>query len=310
MDPFTIAALIGGVGSGLGSLFGGINQSNAINANNAAALQQVADSKKGSIDARGNRVVWDDKLGWVSSYGPTDQMLEDYFVSQEFPERAAQFQRTARASRGEADIANALMDEFRRLNRGSDKEIEDLLYAAASRGIADNTRAAMEPAAMAMLRTGNQGGGNKLLEAIAREGQEALGTAGINAKLQALDYSENKFNQQRAATTDLYSTYANRARADFSPTASPSTGASTLMSQFAGRPTTAQIEADTGLADAFGGIGAAAGGIANAFGTQQQNNRTNALLETFLSSGGMGGMGNGGVLAGINERTRSKGGVF
>lgn len=310
MDPFTIAALISGVGGGLGSLLGGINQSNATNFNNAQALQAAADAKKGSVDARGNRVVWDDKLGWVSTYGPTDQMLEDYFVTQEFPERSAQFKRTAQASRGEADIANALMDEFRRLDRGNPADIENLLFTAASRGINENTRESMEPAAMAMLRTGNQGGGNKLLEAIAREGQEALGTAGINAKLQALQYNDTKFNQDRAATTDLYSTYANRARADFSPTASPSSGAATLMSQFGNKPTTANIEADTGLADAFGGIGAAAGGIANAFGVQQQNNRTNALLESFLSAGGMGGMNNGGVLAGINERTRNKGSVF
>lgn len=310
MDPFTIAALISGIGGGIGSIWGGINQSNATQFNNQQALQEAADAKKGSVDARGNRVVWDDELGWVSSYGPTDQMLEDYFVTQEFPERAGQFQRTARASRGEDDIANALMDEFRRTERGNPADIENMLYAAASRGIGENTREAMEPAAMAMLRTGNQGGGNKLLEAIAREGQEALGTAGINAKLQSLDYTDNKYDQDRAATTDLYSTYANRARADFSPTASPSSGANTLMSQFGNKPTTAMIEADTGLADAFGGVGAAAGGIANAFGTQQQNNRTNALLETFLSSGGLGGMGNGGVLASVSERARNKGSVF
>lgn len=308
MDPFTIAGLIGGGLSGLGALFGGSSESKAIRANNAFQREAYEDAKKGATDARGTRTYFDEELGWITEYGPTDQYLEDYRMSTELPALQRQFLESARMSGEQFSTADALLDEFRRIERQDPAQIEQLLLAAASEGIGEGTRDATETAMRSILRTGSTGGSN-ILRDIAQGGQEALSKAGIQAKLQALDYADSKYKADRADTTNLFNSFLSGGRASLHPTTSANTSPTVgvVGSDQAAVP---RIQADTGMANALGGVGAAIGGIGNIFGAQQQRQQTNDLLASFLNAGGGFNMGTGGIFGSVNDRMRNTGSSF
>lgn len=308
MDPFTIAALISGAGGALSSIFGGMAQSQQTQLQNALLAQQLADSKLGSTDARGNRTYFKEGEGWLTEYGPIDRELEAYFLNRELPARQSQFQRADIASRNENAQAAALLDEFRRIEKIDPAELEQLLFSKASQGIGENTQNANNVLMRNILRTGATNNG-KMVEQINKGANDSLATARINSKLQALDYSENKFNNDRSNSSSLYNVFANRARQGLDATTGATTPATTsvvgsnLGAYNAG-------EADTGLANALGGVASSIGGAFNSFGASQQNNKTNALLEAFLTGGGQLNLGGGGIFGSVADRSRTQNGAF
>lgn len=307
MDPLTLSALITGGGSLLSSLFGGSSESKAANQQNALNAQQLKDQKLGSIDARGNRTRFVEGKGWVTTYGPTDKMLEDYFLSQELPAKQDQFRRADIASRAEDDTATNLLGQFNRVEKENPNDIYKLLYAAASEGIGENTSEAMSTAMRSALRSGSSNSAN-IAGKINEAGTKALASAGLQAKLQALDYSDNKYNDERQGTSSLYNLFANRARSDLAAT----TGASsTPTTSSVGSQSYAPVVADNGMANAIGGATSAIGGALNTIGANNQNAQTNALLQQFLASGAGGtSLGAGGILGTVADRTKNAGSVF
>lgn len=317
MDPFTIAALVGGAGSVLSSIFGGAaeheaNQTNRKIAeqNYQLALQQYKDQLLGGIDAQGNRTHFIDGVGWVTNYGPGSQAAYDYYLSHELPALQSQFQRNDVANRAQSDEANALLDQFQRIQRGNPADYERMLYAAASRGIGEATNDSLEVTMRNALRSGASNSAN-IAGNIAKEGQKALGDAALNAKLQALDYTDSKYATERGNTANLYNAFADRARQQLNSASNPGTPASSGLVSNPTAPQQAGVQADTGMANAFGGIGSSLSGIANAFGAQQQQAKTNALLEQYLSQGGNFSTSNGGIFSSVADRSRNNtGGVF
>lgn len=307
MDPLAIASLITGGGSLLSSIFGGLSEHEANQLNRQLMEQDRRDAKLGATDARGTRTYFKEGVGWVTEYGPTDQMLEDYFLNMELPERQDQFLRASQASRREDDTANALLDEFGRIERANPNDIENMLYAAASRGIAENTGEAMEVATRSAMRRGYTNL-DRLMESITESGNEALADAAVNSKLQALDFVNNQFDSQRSNTTNLYNSFAGRARADLAPTTGPAT--SSTVGVVGSQPVGQQVQPDNGFANAIGGGTAALGGIFGNIGANQRQNETNELLRSFLSGYGGGSIADGGIFGDISSRARDRGGVF
>jgi hypothetical protein len=296
----TIAALISGGGGILSSIFGGMSESQQANQQNALNAQQLADQKLGSTDARGNSTKFVPGKGWVTSYGPTDQMLEDYFLAQELPARQDQFQRADTASRAEDVTAKNLLSQFNSVQREYPNDIYKMLYAAASNGIGENTSEAMSTALRSALRSGTSNVG-KITEGINKAGSDALATAGLNAKLQALDYADNKYASDRGDTSSLYNLFASRARGDLAPT----TGAGgTTTTSSVGSQQYSPAVADNGLANALGGAASALSGTANTLAANSQNSQTNALLKSFLEGSGMGSIATGGIGGSVSDRTK------
>lgn len=307
MDPFTLAAIIGGGSGILSSIFGGMSESQNAALARAMQEQERADAKLGQTDARGNRTRFVEGKGWVTEFGPTDAALEAYFLNQELPARQDQFRRADQSSRREFDQSNALLDEFQRIQREDPAAIEDLLFSSASRGIGENTQNSLETAMRSIMRSGSTSGG-KVTGRIQEAANKGLADAAIDSKLKSLDYVDNKFNTERGNTSSLYNLFANRARADLMPTTSANTPSTT--SSVGSNSGLYQAVEDNGLANALGGIGSALSGSLNTLGSQQQNASTNALLQSFISGGGQMPFSSGGIFGSIADRSKARGSVF
>lgn len=298
MDPFSIAALISAGGGALSSIFGGISESQNTKAANKLAAQATADQKLGAIDARGNRTRFVDGQGWVTTYGPTDKALEQYFLNTELPALQDQFRRADLASRNEDVTANSLLQEFNRIQKGNTSDVENLLFTAGSRGVNEGADKALEVAMRSALRSGSSNAGN-----IAREintGRlNALKDVGVDSKLQALDYVTNSYANERNNVANLYNAFADQARSSLSATTS---AGSTPTSSVVGSQSYTPPQADNGLANALGGIATSVSGGLNSYSANQQNAQTNQLLQAFLSNGG--GSGVSSYVASANERAK------
>lgn len=308
MDPISLALLVSGIGGGLSSIFGGISESQRAAQANALQQQQLADTKLGSTDARGNRTRFIEGVGWVTEYGPTDRALEDYFLNTELPLRQDQFLRADRSSRAEDQTANALLDEFRRIERVDPTEIEQLLFSQASKAVGENSSRANDIIMRNILRTGATNNG-RALENVAKSANSALADAAISSKLKALDFADSKYNTDRGNTSSLYNLFANRANQSLDPTTAATAPSTTGVVGSNSGMYQAPV-ADNGLANAIGGISSAASGALNSYNAYNQNNQTNALLQAFLSGGGGFNLNSGGIFGSINERSRAGTGAF
>lgn len=308
MDPFSIAALISGAGGALSSIFGGISESQQTALQNQLLEQQLADSKLGQTDARGNRTYFKNGVGWVTEYGPTDRALEAYFLNRELPARQQQFQRADIASRNESAQADALLREFQRTERMDPAEIEDLLFSKAAGAIGRNTQDANNTLMRNILRTGATNNG-AMSEKINRAANDSLASAAIDSKLQSLDYVDNKFANDRNTSSSLYNLFANRSRQTLDATTGASTP-STTGSVGSNIGLYSAGAANNGLANALGGAASSISGALNSYGASQQNANTNRLLEQFMTVGGQTSLSNGGVFGSVAERSRNMNGAF
>lgn len=343
MDPLTIAML---GGTALSSIFGGMAESSAnktnwaINERNLRARNRereegirYADKIRteqhlGGTNAAGDRSYFKPGVGWVTELGSKSQGLQDYFYGTELPERRSQFMRGAQRSRQEDDQANRLLDEFQNIERDNPADIEAMLYEASTRGIGENTNDALESALRQAIRAGSSNTGD-IAAKINSAGAKQRGYAAKDAKLQSMDYVDDRFNSRRGSTSQLYNMFASRAGQDIGSSLDPSqneAGANALLGQFAGMSGQGNsiganaiaksggsldyIEPDMGLANALGGVSASLGAGADNMNGTAQRNATNKLLQDYVTSGGQLNLSYGGIMEPISSRITKTGGIF
>lgn len=283
----------------------------------------------GSTNAAGDSTHFVKGKGWVTDLGPLTQDIQDNFYSNELPAREAAFNRNDERSRQENDVANALLNEFRRVQKVDPTDTENQLFAAATRGIGENTRDVAETAARAGLRSGSSNTG-KMLGDIFKQGAAARSNAAMDAKLQAGDYANQQYQSQRSNLGQLYQLFAGRAGQDLGLSIDPNVsagGANDLMSQASqlsanssGQLVNATgkqggsydyIEPNMGPANALGAVGASLTGLGDRLGGQSQQSSMQDMLMKYMTAGGQLDPNRGALFGAISDRVRtSGGGVF
>lgn len=346
MDPITLSLLIGGGLQGLSSVFGAFAQNDANQTNFAInqlnrrdrnrerqeamrfAEQIMADQKLGATNAAGDRSYFKEGVGWVTEPGSRTQELLDYFYGTELPERRSQFNRGAERSRTESDVADQYLDELLRIERDDPAAIEAQLFEAATRGIGDATNDAMEAAMRSAIRSGNSNAG-RIAAQISEAGAKQRGYAAKDAKLQAGDYVEDRFNSRRGAASQLYNLFASRAGQDIGMSLDPSaqeSGANALLSQFAALAqqgsgiganavnkqggSLAPVDPNYGFANMFASLGNTVSGVGDRLGSMQERNANTDLLRQFITGGGALDLSRGGIFDSIASRVARTGGTF
>lgn len=343
MDPISIAAL---GGTALSSIFGALseNQASALNwAINQAnrrdqnkwrqeamdyAKQIRGEEQLGSTNAAGDRTYFKPGVGWVTELGGRNRALLNQFYGVELPERQSQFARGAERSRTESDVADQLLKQFQGVTRGDPRVIESMLYEASTRGIDDATRDATGAAVSRAMRSGSSNVG-KLMDKISQAAMKQRSNAGKDARIQAMDYTDQKYNQERNALTQLYNLFASRAGQDIGMSYDPSGAERSANAQLTTNMQNAQqgasiganavgqqgglyapYQANNALGNMFGGVGAAFGGYADRSSAAASRDETNDLLRSFITHGGTYDLGAGGIGAGgsIADRVRTLGG--
>lgn len=346
MDPITLSLLIGAGLQGAGSIFGAfadqeaadtnfaINQLNRRDRNRERqesidfANRMLADQRLGATNAAGDRTRFVEGVGWVTEPGSRTQELLDYFYGQELPERRSQFSRGAERSRAESDVADQLLKQFNNIQRDNPADIEAMLYEASTRGIRDATNDAMESAMRSALRSGTSNAG-AIASKIAEAGQKQRGYAAKDARMQATDYVDDRFNARRGSASQLYNLFASRAGQDIGMSLDPSVsegGANALLSQFAALAqqgsglganafnqrggSLTPVDPNYSIANLFASLGNTVSGVGDRIGAGQERDQTNELLKSFISGGGRIDLGSGGIFDTIASRSRYSGGVF
>jgi hypothetical protein len=342
MDPITIAAL---GSTALSSIFGGLSENQASNINWAINEANRRDQNKwrqqgmdyaenirgeqklGSTNAAGDRTYFKPGVGWVTELGSRNRELLNYFFGTELPERRSQFARGAQRSRTESDVADQLLRQFQSVMKENPRDAEQMLFEAATRGINENTAAAMGSAMTAGLRSGSSNVG-RIAGEIQRAAGKTMANAGKDARLQALDYVGQKYNQQRGAASQLYNLFASRAGQDIGSSYDPTgreAAANAQTGQMASLAAQGNsigasaigrngglyqpFEANNAIGNALGGVGASLGGAGANMQAQQGRDETNELLKQYISNGGNINLAAGGLGAPtIADRVRMMGG--
>jgi hypothetical protein len=280
------------------------------------------EQKLGATDATGNHTHYVEGQGWVTDLGGKNQELLNQFYGNELPEKQSQFRRDATRSRAEDDQATQTLAEYNNVQRDNPTDIENMLLEASNRGISDNTNSAIETAMREALRSGSSNAGN-IAAKINAAASKQRGSAARDAKLQASDYADSRYNTRRGQLSQLYQLFAGRAGQPLNPSFDPSSGpsnANALLSQFAGASqqgnglganavarqggSLAPVEADNSLANMFGGIGASFQGMGDRAQASQSNTDMSDLLKHYITMGGQINLGNGGLFDTIAQRSR------
>lgn len=287
-----------------------------------------SEQKLGGTDALGNRTYFKEGEGWVTDLDPKQQELYDYFYQQELPERQRQFERSASRSRQDADMAGSLLEQFKRVYKENPAEVEALLYEVGTRGLGEGARETLETAMRQAARTGNSNVG-RIIADLGKANMEQRGNARLQAKLQAKDYTDQKYNSERGGLANLYQVFAQRAGnplgASYDPSNIP-TEANGLMRFFtqnaqqgngqafqsAGMKggTYDYIEPDLAYANAAGAIGASLSGLGERAGAYFDKRSNNNLMRSYMSAGGQFDMAGGGQYGKVADRLNVNGGLY
>lgn len=287
------------------------------------------EQKLGGTNAAGDRTYYKEGVGWVTDPSSRTQQLLDYFYGNELPARRSQFERGDERSRVDDDMATQLLTELQGLQRDNPADIENMLYEASTRGIGEQTNDTTEAALRSAFRRGATNTGD-IAGKISAAGAKQRGNAAKDAKLQALDYVDDRYNSRRDQLSQLYNLFASRSGRDIGSSHDPSSnegGANALLGQFAGmaqqgnaagasaisRPggTLDRVDADNSLANMFGGISAGFQGIGDRISADKSRTEMNDLLKSYISGGGQLNLNQGGLFNTIADRVRmGNGGVF
>lgn len=318
----------------------------------------------GGTDAHGNRTYFKPGEGWVTELADDQQALLDefmalqgrqneladrkmdfdnqqfdlfdYFTQNELPKRQEQFQRQARRSETDDQLADSFLDEYLRTRKGDPRETEALLYDAQTRGISEGMDDVMGPAMRSSLRTGSTSP-NKILSELSNAAMKQRGEAGLTARLEAKDYNDEKFNRDRTQALQLYQGMADRsdrplgasydpAVANAQPVGGDAGGSNALMTLFSQlaqqgnsqglatrqmtRGNLQNIEPDMSFANAAGAIGASLGGLGERVGSRFDQQNMNNLLMDYLSGGNQINIPQGGIFGTMANRLRAGGSAF
>lgn len=341
-----IGALAGAGGSIIGALLGADAQDSAmawnyyINQQNLRAQKQQqqrafdyadkirAEQHLGATDAHGNRTRFIEGQGWVTELSDEQQQLYDYFFKQELPERRAQFQRQVESSKEHDNVASALLNEFKRVERGTPMEAAAKLYLASTRGAGDANRELTETAMRQAARTGNSNIASIMGE-LGRASMDSRANARLNAEIQAEDYINQKFMSERGGLADLYSMFRGLANNPLMPSYDPTgitQSANSLMNVFSNQaqqgnsmgfnsrmqpaPQQDYIQPNNAWANAASSIGGALAGLGQRVSGMQQQNQMNDLLQQYITAGGQFDMSRGGIYEPNAARLRSSVGLY
>lgn len=347
MDPFSLIGALAGAGGGIASaLLGGDAADQAAAWNYAINERNLRAQKKqqqnaidyadkirgeqhlGATDALGNTTKFVPGKGWVSTLSPEQQKLYDYFFKQELPERRAQFQRGAEASRNNDDVARGLLAEFRRIQRETPMDAANQLYYSSTRGASDANREMMEAAMRQAARTGNSNVAG-IMAQMGRQSMDQRAAARQNADIQAEDYVNDKYNSARSGLANLYQMFLAQAGKPLDPSFDPTgipQNANSLMNVLSNQaqqgnsmgfnsrsvpaPQMANIEPNNAWANAAGAIGSSLSGLGTRLGGLNQQASNNALMQQFLTGGGQLDFGSGGIFGRSADRLRLGQGNF
>jgi len=287
-----------------------------------------ADQKKGGYDAVGNHSYFDPVKGWVTDLSPEQQKLYDYFYQQELPERRAQFSREATQSRSNADTADQLLQQFLRVKKELPQDAENRLYEKATEGIGEGARDVTEEAMMQATRTGN----NNIANIISKLGAQTMkqrAAAKLNASLQADDYVDKNYNDQRGGIANLYQAFLGDSQKSLDPSYDPTNipqSANKLLDLFSQQgaqgnsmgynaltqpvPLRQPIEPFNASANAIGAIGSSLGSLGDRASSISNQSDMNDLLKQYITAGGQIDLSQGGLFGNVASRTVGNQGVY
>lgn len=229
-----VGALIGGIGSIIGGmmnnsaqqdmqnsklLFDYYNlrqQKNARRDSQDFAQSVIDDQKLGGSDAMGNRTYFDELKGWMVDKSDQTKDLEGYFYGSELPEMRSQFDRQSNKSKQYDLATDGLLDQFNRATREDPAALENILYAAQTRGIGDATREQTENSSRLARQRGQTIDPNA--GDIASSNMEARANARVDSKLKAMGYTDGKYEQERGSTAQLIQAFEQMANKGLDPT--------------------------------------------------------------------------------------------
>lgn len=183
----------------------------------AQAQKVDRENKLGQTDADGGTVKFVPGVGWVQTRGQQQQIIanaqnaeQQRILEQDLPtKRAVQQRNVARGLEDSAD-ADAIRREMRTMRKGSDDELEALLYGAATRGMDEAFDASTATATREAARTGSTNT-PKLLAGLAEQRAKSQADAAMEARLRARGSGQQEFDTRRAGLANLYNLFATRA---------------------------------------------------------------------------------------------------
>lgn len=299
--------------------------------------KQERESKLGSADALGNRVYFDPLRGWVSKLSDQQQGLYDYFIQQELPMMRDQFSRSDEQSRTNADMANALLQQFKNVQRQDPREIEALLFEEQTRGQNEALDALGEGAIRGALRSGNSNL-ESILAGLSRTGAAQRANARTQARLQAEGNAEQRYMGEREGLAKLYQMFLGDSQQPLQPSYNPGAIGSGLAGQMGQAQQVAgqrpgqyvpnlnlpqgqgntmvfnsmgkapqlnyQASPDLGAAGNWGAVFGNIGGALNKINGNNQRDQTLNQLQSYFSAGGSTDFNNGGVVNNLGNRVQ------
>lgn len=318
-----LGAIIGGLGSVAGSIFGGIAENNAANQNwqinllNYYAQQQErfdriqearrlqAQQELGSTDAQGNRSYFDPVKGWTVDLSPETEEMQGLYRQEEMsqlmrdlPRRRQISEANVERQQTEGGLADAILRQYGMLQRTESRDIEALLNGASTQGITEGFDSALEDAMRASLRTGASNSGRVAAD-IGRERASALEQAFRNNRVQAMGMADEQFGAAQSQLLNTYNALASRAGqmpdAQYNPR-----NLEGIANQQMGADRSAAGAGNAALMNAFAGqggrmspvqangaignaISGAASGLMGAFDMYNNNKREQAALQDYRS---------------------------
>jgi hypothetical protein len=171
------------------------------------------------------------------------------------------------------------------------------------------------------LRSGSTSAAGDIASKVGASGMEARRKAAQDAEIQALDYTDKKYNTQRAGLSDLYGRFAQLAGKDLGASMQPGAGpqaATALMDRFSqmgnqANPayinaaakeggTMGNFEPRMGQANMWGAIGSSLAGLGDRLGAMGQNQQNDQLLRDYISHGGQLSLNQGGIMPLMESR--------
>lgn len=183
----------------------------------AQAQKVDRENKLGQTDADGGTVKFVPGVGWVQTRGKTQEEIAQAqnaeqlrILQQDLPTKRAVMNRNVQRGLEDSADADSLRREMRTMRKGTDDELEALLYGAATRGMDDAFDASTATATREAARTGSSNTG-KLLAGLAEQRAKSQGDAAMEAKLRARGSGQQEYDTRRAGLANLYNMFATRA---------------------------------------------------------------------------------------------------
>jgi hypothetical protein len=230
-----LGALIGGIGS----IISGIAGANAANAaaeqnwqanllnyfqreqEREDAVREGAENKRiqreGFTDADGNRSRYVEGRGWVAERSSKQDKLAKLqqqeqlnVLQQDLPRRRRSQERNETRARDEDLVADTMQRRLKNVRKVDDKELADMLFAAATRDVNESYDNAIATASREGARTQSSNSPKVIAELNAKR-SKSMADARMDAMLRARGQGQAEYDRDVKGITDLYNLFASRA---------------------------------------------------------------------------------------------------